>query len=252
MKGLEQVQYRAALAITGTWQGSSQSKLYEELGWESLSDRRWCRRILQIHKIVDGKTPLYLKDKLPRNRRPLYRHNNNNTFYERKPNSERYKNSFFHDGIKAWNTIITFFPNIPSINILKRHILSLIRPEKKSIFNIHDLPGLRYLLYLRLGLSPLRCHKYNHGFLDTPLPNCLCHRGIEDTNHFLFVCPLFDVPRIILVTRVTEILQKYNLVNLANDSKLYLYGQRNIDFADNKIILLSTINFIKEARWFIT
>ena len=52
MEEVEKVQYQAGLAITGAWQGSSRSKLYEELGWESLSDRRWCRRILQIHKIV--------------------------------------------------------------------------------------------------------------------------------------------------------------------------------------------------------
>ena len=31
---------KAALAITGAWQGSSRSKLYEELGWESLPERR--------------------------------------------------------------------------------------------------------------------------------------------------------------------------------------------------------------------
>ena len=40
MEMAEKVQYQAALAVTGTWQGSSRSKLYEELGWESLSDRR--------------------------------------------------------------------------------------------------------------------------------------------------------------------------------------------------------------------
>ena len=48
MNMAEKVQYQAAIAITGAWQGSSRSKLYEELGWESLSDRRWCRRILQV------------------------------------------------------------------------------------------------------------------------------------------------------------------------------------------------------------
>ena len=73
----------AALAITGTWQGSNQSKLYEELGWESLSDRRCCRRILQIHKINNNMTPSYLRGKLPpRSRSNNRRHNNPNTFVE--------------------------------------------------------------------------------------------------------------------------------------------------------------------------
>ena len=60
MEKVERIQYQAALAITGTWQGSSRTKLYEELGWETLSDRRTSRRILQIHKIIDRKTPVYL------------------------------------------------------------------------------------------------------------------------------------------------------------------------------------------------
>ena len=55
MEKLEKVQYQAALAVTGAWQGTSRTKLYEELEWESLSDRRICRRVLQIHKIVDKK-----------------------------------------------------------------------------------------------------------------------------------------------------------------------------------------------------
>ena len=37
------------------------SKLYEELGWETLSDRRWCRRILQILKIESTRTLLNLE-----------------------------------------------------------------------------------------------------------------------------------------------------------------------------------------------
>ena len=54
MEKVERTQYQAALAgtgITGTWQGSNRSKLYAELGLETISDRRCCRRILQIHKI---------------------------------------------------------------------------------------------------------------------------------------------------------------------------------------------------------
>ena len=75
MEKAEWIQYQAALAVTGAWQGSSRSKLYEDLGWESLSERRWCRRIILFHKIVINKTPSYLKDKLPGHRSQ----NHNNT-----------------------------------------------------------------------------------------------------------------------------------------------------------------------------
>ena len=33
MERIERIQYQAALAITGAWQGSCRSNLYEELGW---------------------------------------------------------------------------------------------------------------------------------------------------------------------------------------------------------------------------
>ena len=37
MEKVERIQYQAALVITGAWRGSSRSKLYDELGWETLS-----------------------------------------------------------------------------------------------------------------------------------------------------------------------------------------------------------------------
>ena len=46
MEKAEQVQYQAALAVTGAWQGTDRVRLYEELGWEYLTDRRMLRRVL--------------------------------------------------------------------------------------------------------------------------------------------------------------------------------------------------------------
>ena len=72
MKEIEKVQYKAAVAITGAWQGSNRSKLFEELGWEILLDRRMSRRLLMMYKIVNNQTPEYLTDKfLPIARDPL-------------------------------------------------------------------------------------------------------------------------------------------------------------------------------------
>ena len=59
---IERVQYNAALAITGNIRGTSQTKLYHELGLESLKFRRWMRRLCMFYKIKTCKLPEYLYD----------------------------------------------------------------------------------------------------------------------------------------------------------------------------------------------
>ena len=248
MEKVERTQYLASLAITGTWQGSNRSKLYEELGWESLSDRRWCRRILQIHKIKNNMTPSYLKDKLPPNRRPLYRSTNSHTFHGIRCKTSRYMNSFLPNAINSWNNIITNFQNNPTFTSLKAHILSLIRPKIKSTFGVHE--GLPYLFQLRVNLSPLRSHKRHHNFADTPSEICECNQGVECTRHFLFECPRYANHRATLAVSVIDILQRNNLNHLGNQLELYLYGHPSLNLVDNRQILLSTIKYIKDTKRF--
>ena len=62
MKLIEQTQYKAALIVSGCWQGTSRNKLYDEL---SLSDRRWARRLTTFYKILNGLAPPYLSEYLP-------------------------------------------------------------------------------------------------------------------------------------------------------------------------------------------
>ena len=148
MEKIERIQYQAAIAVTGTWQGSSRPKLYEELGWESLSDRRSFRRILQLHKIENGKTPSYLKDKLPLHKAPQLGENTHNTFNTLRCRTNRYKKSFFlqlPDAITCWNIVVNHFANMPTFASLKTHIITFFRPKSKSIFGIHDPLGIRYL-----------------------------------------------------------------------------------------------------------
>ena len=105
MESIERIQYQAALIITGAWKGSNRNKLYEELGWESLSNRRWSRRLFQMFKIYNGLTPNYLTENLPSKRRLLYGNINPNIYQQISCNTARYKNSFFPDSIKAWNNL---------------------------------------------------------------------------------------------------------------------------------------------------
>ena len=216
MGKVEMVKYQAALAITGAWQGSSRSKIYDELGWETLPDRRKGRRVLLINKIINNNTPSYLNEKLPPFCREMFSGNIRITFHAIRCKTYRYMNSFFPDAIASWNLVMEIFNYkvIPSTSLLKHDIISLIRPESKYFFKIHDPTGLRYLFQLRLRLSPLKGHKHCHNFLDTPSGNCHCNQGIEDTSHFLLSCPSYTTQRASLVTSVKEILLKVNLIHL--------------------------------------
>ena len=160
--------------------------------------------------------------------------------------------SFFPDAITSWNNIITYFGDIPTIDKLKDHILSLVRPKRKCVFGIHDPLCLRYLFQLRVSLSPLRRHKKRYNFIDTPSDKCHCNHGIEDSKHFLFSCPIFATQRVTLMTSVNSILHKYNLNHLGNNDHLYLYGHETLTFAENKLIILSTLKYIKETGRFAT
>ena len=247
MEMIEKIQYQAALAVTGAWQGTSRVKLYEDLGWESLSDRRISRRVLQIHKIIDEKTPKYLHDCLPPNRNVVL--NLPNVFQEFRTRTDRYAGSFFPNAITLWNNFISSFQNFPTFLELKNHLISLFRPKTNSIFGIHDPISLRHLFQLRVGLSKLRHHKKRHNFLDTPSDTCICKNGVEDTDHFFIHCPFYNSHRTELRAKVSLIISRNDL-DLNISSNLLLYGHNSLSFQDNRDILLATLYFIFQSNRF--
>ena len=62
---IEHIQYNGALATTGAIKGTSQTKLYKELGLESLKFRRWFRRLCTFFKIKISDEPEYVVNLIP-------------------------------------------------------------------------------------------------------------------------------------------------------------------------------------------
>ena len=54
---IENTQNKACIAITGAIQGTYREYHYQELVLKSLEDRRWYRKLISFHKIVNGATP---------------------------------------------------------------------------------------------------------------------------------------------------------------------------------------------------
>ena len=65
---LEQTQYKAALVVSGAWSGTSRQRLLEELGWETLYDRRRYRRLRHFFLLSKSKTPDDLFQEIPEQR----------------------------------------------------------------------------------------------------------------------------------------------------------------------------------------
>ena len=131
--------------------------------------------------------------------------------------------------------------------------MSIIRPPAKSVFGIHDPKGLPYLTQLRVGLGKLNFHKVKHNFRDTISPMCPTNDGIEDTEHYLLLCPSFDVQRQDLLVRVAELLRSFvQITDLLNDAltQLLLYGNQDLSNDLNRNIFELTLRFIHETGRF--
>ena len=115
MQSIESTQYQAALAVTGAREGSNTSKLCEELSWESLTSRRWYRRLIQFYKIVNDLAPSYLKDIIPPLRRSLDG-NPRHVFHVIRCHSFTFMHSFLSDSIKSWNNIGGEFTSLSPIS----------------------------------------------------------------------------------------------------------------------------------------
>ena len=81
---------------------------------------------------------------------------------------------------------------------------------------------------------------------------CPTNDGIEDTEHFLLLCPSFEVPRRDLLAGVSALLRPLGHTNLPNDflMQILLYGDKDFPDGINKDILLLTLRFIHQTGRF--
>ena len=248
---LEQIQYKAALVITGCWQGTNRDKLYNDLGWESLTDRRWYRRLCMFFKIRNHETPRYLYDHLPPPRDLIYNLRNSRNYSVPHSRTSRFDNSFFPYCIKEWENLSDEIKISASLAEFKRKIISFIRPQGHPIFGILDIKGTRILNKLRVGFSDLRSHRYSHNF-DCLSPSRGRNQGCEDNVHFFLCCPHYRSIRISLLGNISQILgndisvlpDQYTIGIILNGSNVY-------NKITNRLILSETIEYIRKSRRFV-
>ena len=120
-QNIESFQYNAALAITGAVSGTSKEKIYLELGFESLQQGRWCRKLCFLFKIIKNKSPSYLFQLVPStNSRYLTRNSDNIPKFIQNITSS--KAPFFPFIINDWNNLDPDIRNSESVGVCKSKI----------------------------------------------------------------------------------------------------------------------------------
>ena len=157
--------YNAALAITGAIKGTSQIKLYNELGLESLQFRRWFRKLCLFCKIKKTGLPEYLFNMIPKSNHQYntWSIEEVTKFYSR---TDVLKYSYFPHTILEWNKLDVQVRRSESFLSFKNSLLKIGRPIAKPTYNIHKPIGLKFLTRLRPGLSHLNEHKFKHNVQD--------------------------------------------------------------------------------------
>ena len=128
------------------------------------------------------------------------------TFYSR---TDVFKYSFFPSTKIKWNKHDRRIGQSTTILSFRNALLKIGRPTSKPVYNIHDPNGLKLLTKLRLGLSHLNEHKFNHNFKECVNPLCFCSLQVESVSRFF--CP--DI--------TSQILEKPSLMNYNQLMKIF-------------------------------
>ena len=162
--------------------------------------------------------------------------------------TEYFANSFFPYTIKESNDLSPKIHKSESYEVFKNTLLKSIRSPLNSLFNVNDSLRINLLTRLRLGLSHLREHKFNHNFQDTINPLCPCSLESESTTHFFLRCQNFTDLRKCLMNELIKIDSCILALDEKSLTKLLLYGDDKYDCKANKSIILASINFIHSSK----
>ena len=225
--------------------GTSNAKLYEEIGWLTLAKRREISKLTLMYKFVNKLAPVpicSIIDTASTSGTQPYNTCQQFDLPHFRARTELFDNSFFPATVRLWNQLPLETRNSASIQIFKSKITpTAIRPTKfPELYNF----GNRFLAVqhtcLLLDASQLNSHLFKIGVNDSP--KCSCGSPSEDSWHYIFTCPSYAAPRSILHTKISR-LAPFTL-------RTVLFGSFEGSFEENSEIFSAVQEFISKMSRF--
>ena len=238
---LETLHLDAIRTIIGAVRGTSHAKLYRESGFISLKERRRRHKLITYFKALNGFTPRYFSNYIP----PLV--SSVNPYHMRNPlervvpifKKTLYEHSFFVSTTYLWNELPDNYKLTDSISSFKR----LLRKDDIIVplfyFGFNREAEIIHCK-LRLEISDLKGDLVKRHLAENPA--CQCGYQCENSEHYLFHCPLFNDARSASINKINNVNYTLNCL---------LFGNQNLPIVENSEIFQHVSNYIILSKRFV-
>ena len=259
-KKMENVQRKAALAITGGYACTSHRKLLQEVGLDLLETRRKYQKLILLFKITHSLTNSYMTSLLPAQPEIPYNLRTSNRFPLLKCRTLKYKRSFVPSTTQLWNKVnISLDPqNTETLSLFKRILKRKMFTNSVSYYNHVKGKDAINQTRIRMGLSGLKSQrKRYHMINDSTCDNC--GNLHEDEVHYFLNCPAYytqrnkmlkDVAALLAPNVHYTVLIPENHQESLNITKILLCGSKDLPDNQNRQLLNHVARYINETNRF--
>ena len=223
---LETFQRSLARIVSGARKGTSSQALYDEVGWDTLKERREATKFKSFNNIVENKAPNYLLELLPNTvgiKRTLRNPGNYQLINCR---TETFRNSFMPSSVMLWNDKRPYFLN---------HQVSFTNP----LYYLGNRETSIKLAQLRMECSQLNAHLVKLHVRDCS--SCSCGFNNEDTSHYLLECPLYTNERNTMLLKISVLCHTQITVEILTK------GSQVLDFETNSLLFDAVFTYIEDT-----
>jgi len=239
---LEKIHNEAARITSGCTRLVSLEDLLNELGWETISQRRRKHKLILMYKMNSTNVPNYIQSLLPptvgsRNNYSLRNASHLQTIQAR---TSLYSSSFLPSTVSEWNHLPDDIKHAETLNSFKR-LINIDRPTFNPLFSYGDRRSQLLHTRLRTKCSALNDHLFRRNIITSPL--CLC--GLhETTSHYFLECIQYIHIR-------GELLNTISMYSVPCVETI-LYGDETRDYITNTKIADAVHKFIIKSKRFDT
>ncbi len=255
------------MVCTCAFRNTSYERLLDDLGWNTLDERRKLSRLSLFYKMTHKPctgdnlctdcrnkvgVPNYLRDLVPRTvgERAGYVLRNANDLSTVRTKKVKVYNSFVPKTVREWNNLGNY-RYAPSLSSFKASYKNGMLRSPNPLYSIEQGDANIYHTRLRLGLSHLKSHLFTYNLI--PDPMCGCGLEAETIDHYILRCPTYGMARIEMYHTMVDVLDHSLLTGLRHDSDivdLFLHGHKDLSHEKNKLIFKMALTYINSSERF--